>query len=116
MTTKGRSIAIVGATGLVGGECVRLLLEHPAYDRVVVLTRRALPPMLASSPKLQAHVVDFDRLGSYGALFAVDQVLCALGTTIGKAGSQPAFRKVDFDYPCEAAQLGCAKAHGISCW
>ena len=54
-------------------------------------------------------MIDFDRLRSYGTLLAVDQVLCALGTTIGKAGSQAAFRKVDFEYPCEVAQLANAK-------
>lgn len=32
--SPGRSIAVVGATGLVGNECLRLLLEHPAYDRL----------------------------------------------------------------------------------
>jgi uncharacterized protein YbjT (DUF2867 family) len=106
--SSGRSIAVLGATGLVGNECLRLLLEHPAYDHVVVLTRRALQPFAAANNKLRSHVVDFDRLGSYGTMFAVDQVLCALGTTIKKAGSQPAFRKVDFEYPCEAAQLAYA--------
>jgi uncharacterized protein YbjT (DUF2867 family) len=32
-------------------------------------------------------------------------VFCALGTTIGKAGSQEAFRKVDFGYPKRLADL-----------
>jgi uncharacterized protein YbjT (DUF2867 family) len=109
MSAQGRSIAIVGATGLVGNECLRLLLEHPDYDRVVALTRRPLAPTAGASSKLQAHVIDFDRLASYGTLLAVDQILCALGTTIKKAGSQPAFRKVDFEYPYEIAQLGYAK-------
>jgi uncharacterized protein YbjT (DUF2867 family) len=35
----------------------------------------------------------------------VDDVFCCLGTTIKKAGSQAAFRKVDFTYAYEAAQL-----------
>ena len=105
MTDVQRSIALVGATGLIGNECLRLLLEHPAYSRVVVLTRRAVS-VPDPAGKLQQHVVEFDRLNSYGTLFAVDRVLCALGTTIGKAGSQAAFRKVDFEYPCAAAQLG----------
>jgi uncharacterized protein YbjT (DUF2867 family) len=109
MSLQGRSIAVVGATGLVGSECLRLLLEHPAYDRVVALARRPLETMGSTSSKLQAHVIDFDRLASYGTLLAVDQILCGLGTTIKKAGSQPAFRKVDFEYPCEIAQLGYAK-------
>ena len=35
----------------------------------------------------------------------MDQVICALGTTIRAAGSQEAFRKVDFEYPLKIARL-----------
>ena len=55
------------------------------------------------------HVVDFDRLADYEDLFAVDQVLCALGTTIGTAGSQQRFRLVDYEYPLAAARLALAQ-------
>jgi uncharacterized protein YbjT (DUF2867 family) len=41
-------------------------------------------------------VTDFDSLGS-GPFPAADVVFCALGTTIGKAGSEEAFRKVDLE-------------------
>jgi uncharacterized protein YbjT (DUF2867 family) len=41
-----------------------------------------------------------------GDLFAVDQIFCALGTTIKQAGSQEAFRRVDFEYALAAAKLG----------
>src|SRR5690606_32493636 len=50
-------------------------------------------------------VVDFDRLGAEAEHFAVDAVFCALGTTIRQAGSEAAFRRVDYDYPAEAARL-----------
>jgi uncharacterized protein YbjT (DUF2867 family) len=58
------------------------------------------------STKLCAEVVDFDQLASRGDLFAVDQIVCALGTTIKQAGSQDAFRRVDLEYPLMAAKLG----------
>lgn len=103
-----RSIAIFGATGLVGQECLRLLLEHPAFGPVRVCVRRPLslevPP--AQRAKLELHVLDFERLAEHAELFAVDQILCALGTTIRKAGSQAAFRTVDFVYPERIARLG----------
>lgn len=56
--------------------------------------------------KVEAHVVDFDGLAAHEELFAVDQVLCALGTTIRVAGSQQRFRQVDYEYPLAAARLG----------
>ncbi|MGH8611717.1 MAG: hypothetical protein ACREYF_06665 [Gammaproteobacteria bacterium] len=109
----GQSIALFGATGLVGGECLRLLLEDPGFSRVVTFTRRALASPLAEvagSSKLEHHVVDFDHLERRTGALAVDQIICALGTTLRKAGSQQEFRRVDFDYPLAIARIGLA--HG----
>ena len=103
-----RTIALFGATGLVGRECLTFMLDRPEFSRIVVLVRRPVRFDLAPphQQKLAVHVVDFDRLASYASLVAVDQILCALGTTIRKAGSQEAFRTVDFAYPAEIARLG----------
>jgi uncharacterized protein YbjT (DUF2867 family) len=38
-------------------------------------------------------------------------VICTLGTTIRKAGSQDAFRRVDHDYPLAVARF--ARQHGV---
>jgi uncharacterized protein YbjT (DUF2867 family) len=96
-------VLVVGATGLVGAEVVRQLAADPTVARVVALVRRA-PDGLP--PKVEVHETDFDRLADHEKLFAVDQIVCALGTTIKQAGSQAAFRKVDFDYPLAVARLG----------
>jgi uncharacterized protein YbjT (DUF2867 family) len=103
-----RSILLIGATGLVGSECLRLLLESEAFSRVVVLSRRPLIGS-ASHPKLQVHLVDFDRLTSAASCFGVDQIMCALGTTMKAAGSRRRFRAVDLLYPLTAAHLGVEK-------
>ena len=95
-----RTALLLGATGLVGGHCLSLLLQERAYARVHVLTRRPLPQ---SHPRLVEHVVDFDRLDP--DVVRGDDVFCCLGTTIAVAGSQPAFRRVDHDYPLEVARL-----------
>jgi uncharacterized protein YbjT (DUF2867 family) len=106
MTT--RSIALFGATGLVGQHCLRLLLDRPEFVRIVVGVRSTVQLDLspAQRAKLELHVIDFERLPNHAELFAVDQILCALGTTIRKAGSQRAFRIVDFVYPEQIARLG----------
>jgi uncharacterized protein YbjT (DUF2867 family) len=103
-----RSVLLIGATGLVGSECLRLLLESDAFGRVVVLARRPLPGV-SSHPKLQTHLVDFDRLTSAASCFEVDQIVCALGTTMKAAGSRRRFRAVDLLYPLTAAHLGVEK-------
>jgi len=74
---------------------------------VEVLARCPLP---LSHVKLVQRIVDFDRLDAAGPLRA-HGVFCCLGTTIGQAGSQAAFRRVDHDYPLELARR--AKVAGV---
>ena len=52
--------------------------------------------------------MDFDKLAKRPPPRDVDAVVCALGTTIKVAGSQEAFRRVDYDYPLALARLGLA--------
>jgi len=89
-----RSAWLAGATGLIGRELLALLLASDRYGAVHVLLRRAVRDLPADR-KLVAHEVDFDALPA--TLPAADDAYIALGTTIKVAGSQAAFRKVDFD-------------------
>ena len=57
-------------------------------------------------------VLDFDALPARADWWAADAVICTLGTTIKKAGSQAAFRKVDYDYPLAVARF--ARAAGVA--
>ena len=106
------SVTLLGATGLVGREALRLLLGHPGVARVVTVGRRALPAQAvddASRGRLDERTVDMDRLAAHADAFATDAVICALGTTIRQAGSQQAFRRVDYDMPLEAARIALAQ-------
>jgi uncharacterized protein YbjT (DUF2867 family) len=99
---QGRSALVLGATGLVGGHCVDLLLAERTYGSVRVVGRRALA---RDHPKFEQHVLDLGRMRERPELFRVDDVFCCLGTTIRKAGSPEAFRQVDVEYPATAAAL-----------
>jgi uncharacterized protein YbjT (DUF2867 family) len=102
---RGSRIALVaGATGLIGRECLRLLAHDQQVAEVRALVRRPLPPELAVAHVRECRA-DFDRLHEHPEWFGVDWVFCALGTTIRKAGSKPAFRRVDYDYPLTIARL-----------
>ena len=101
---------LLGATGLVGRHTLQRLAADDRWTRVVTLDRRPLPPASATH---EPHVVDFDRLGDLDeALFAADSLFCALGTTIKKAGSKDAFRRVDLEIPAHVARR--ARAAGAS--
>ncbi|PZD96415.1 oxidoreductase [Paenibacillus sambharensis] len=103
---------VAGASGLVGHELVKLLLDNKQYEQVTVLVRRRLN---LTHPKLVQRETDFDRLEQLDGqreLLAGAVVYCTLGTTIKKAGSQEAFAKVDYEYPLALGRL--AHQHGAA--
>ncbi len=97
-----RTALLLGASGLIGGHCLELLLADNDYAQVTILGRKSLPQ---THPKLTQRIVNFDRLTEVADAFRVQDVFCCLGTTIKTAGSQEAFRKVDFTYLVESARL-----------
>ena len=95
---------MAGATGLVGRCLLQQLLADRSVAAVHALGRR---PLAIVHPKLTSHVVDFAALPPLPLL---DEAYLALGTTIQVAGSQAAFRAVDFDANLAVARV--AKAAG----
>jgi uncharacterized protein YbjT (DUF2867 family) len=101
-------LMLVGASGLVGQQVLRQALASPAVNRVIAPTRKALAP----ASRLHNPIIDFEQLPGDASWWKVDAVICTLGTTMAKAGSQAAFRRVDHDYPLAVARL--ARAAGAS--
>ncbi|MES2105134.1 MAG: NAD(P)H-binding protein [Pseudomonadota bacterium] len=102
---ENRTVIIAGASGLVGREILQGLLADPSVGAIHSLGRR-LPAV--RHPKLVAHVTDFTRLP---ALPRADEAYLALGTTIKVAGSQAAFRAIDYD--ANLAVAAAALAAGV---
>ncbi|MFC6334976.1 NAD(P)H-binding protein [Paenibacillus septentrionalis] len=94
---------IVGATGLVGRELVRLLLNNKNYSKVTVIARKRLSVV---HPRLEQQLISFDELHECPKEWFEDaDVFCALGTTIKKAKTKEMFRRVDHDYVIEVGKL-----------
>jgi uncharacterized protein YbjT (DUF2867 family) len=104
-----RTALLAGATGLVGRALLSLLLASEHYRTVRVLLRRTSANVQAD-PKLKIREVDFTRLPA--TLPTVDDVFIVLGTTIKIAGSEAAFRQVDFDFVVNVARA--ARAAGAT--
>lgn len=94
-------LLIVGATGLVGAEALKLALEDKRVSRVVAITRRPL----ASHPKLENHIIDFNALPEDAEWWSVDAAICALGTTKRKTKSTKEYHKIDVEYPVSIAKI-----------
>ena len=103
--TSKRTAWLAGASGLIGRELLPLLLQDGRYAQVHVLLRRVVPD-LPHDARVVGHVVDFAALPA--SMPAADDVYIALGTTIKVAGSQAAFRAVDFDAVLHTARAGRA--------
>ncbi|ARS36400.1 oxidoreductase [Pontibacter actiniarum] len=99
---KVRTALIAGASGLVGGHLLSLLLKSERYSQVISIGRHELPLI---HPKLDQQVIDFDKMRGYAADLTADDVFCCLGTTIKKAGSKENFYKVDHTYVVQLAEI-----------
>jgi uncharacterized protein YbjT (DUF2867 family) len=105
----GRVALVAGATGLVGREVLAALLTDKRYAAVHCVGRR---PLEVQHAKLFNHVVDFAASLTLAGIPHVDDVFIALGTTIKVAGSQQAFRAVDFS--AVVALASATKATGAT--
>lgn len=100
--SRARRVILAGASGLVGQHILQDLLTDETVSEVHVIGRRDLA---IQHPKLAVHRTDFKALPP---LPPVDEVYLALGTTIRDAGSQAAFRAVDFEANLAVAQAALA--------
>jgi uncharacterized protein YbjT (DUF2867 family) len=101
-------IVLLGATGLVGSELLRLLLRDERVAAVTALGRR---PAGVTHAKLADEVVDFDAPASWGDRVRGDVLASALGTTLRDAGSAAAQYRVDHDYQLRGAEA--ARRNGV---
>jgi len=129
---QARVAVVAGATGLVGRAVLAALLtaepdnpgdgaalaaqaapvasphlrsDNQGASVVHVLHARDRRAPALNHPCLQLHAVDFANLP---ALPPVDDVYITLGTTIAAAGSQSAFRAVDYDAVLATARAALA--------
>ncbi|MEO6134352.1 MAG: NAD(P)H-binding protein [Ginsengibacter sp.] len=99
---------VLGATGLIGSQVVEELLKDDSFSIVKVLSRR---PLTIIHPKLLQEVVDFGNIDEYTEKFGEgDIIFCCIGTTQKNVkGDRLAYKKVDYDIPVNAAEIGISK-------
>lgn len=96
----GVRLLLLGATGAVGQQVLGLALQDERVAQVIAPTRRPLTP----HAKLSNPITNFSALPDDASVWGADAVICALGTTIRKAGSEAAFVAVDRDLPIAIAK------------
>lgn len=101
-----KTAIVIGATGLVGVNLVNKLNDAKIYDKVILLVRRKTE---LNHLKLEERIIDFDTVDP--DIVRADDIFCAIGTTLKKAGSKENQYKIDCEYPAKIAQMG--KQNGV---
>jgi uncharacterized protein YbjT (DUF2867 family) len=104
-----KSAVIFGATGLTGAYLLDELLASEHYQRIYSFVRR---PLTVTDERLEAVELPLDKISSEHIETLPDNldVFLCLGTTLSKAGSKDAFRKIDYFLPMKLVNLLKAKA------
>jgi len=97
-----KTVVIAGASGLIGKELVQKLINSDQYELIYNISRKSGGLV---HPKIKEIVIDFDHLSEVKIDVPIDDVFCTLGTTIKKAGNRENFKKVDYQYIMELANV-----------
>ena len=103
-----KKAVLLGASGLIGESLLEQLLSNSNYKEVLTVGRKKLE---RQHPKLKQLVVDFDKLTDYAPHIQGDVVFCCLGTTKNKTPDQVQYKKIDYQYPLDAAAI--AQNNGV---
>lgn len=105
-----KTALVFGATGQTGALLTDYLLAHPDYETVKIIVRTSTGK---KHPKLKELVNPLSNPEFIQNEIRGDVLFCCLGTTIRKAGSQEAFKQVDYELPVSLAKI--AKRNNIPC-
>lgn len=108
MSSQLKQAIIIGASGLIGNQLVRMLLSDNHFLKVTIFVRKTLP---ISDEKLHQIVLDFSQLEQYSAEFKGSVLFLCIGTTRKKTPNIEDYRSIDYGITLRAANL--AKIAGI---
>lgn len=102
---------VLGASGLIGGELIQLLLKDNAIKKVKIIVRNHLPIV---HDKLEQIYADYTTIEGQKEKLKSDVVYCCIGTTKQKTPNLNQYYQIDHDYPVLLGKL-CLE-HGAKCF
>ena len=104
-----KTAIILGATGLVGGKLLQMLLKDEHNTKLKLFSRSSCE---VAHPKIEEHLGDLFKLQQFADHFAGDVVFCCIGTTKSKTPDKETYREIDYGIPVAASKL--AKRNNIN--
>jgi uncharacterized protein YbjT (DUF2867 family) len=108
LSKKRMKAIVLGASGLVGSELVRQLIEDQRFEKVYLLSRKSLD---FHSTKIENYTIDFEKIASFPFENQVDTLFIAFGTTKAIAGSKEKQFYIDVEIPSKI--MTRSKAAGV---
>jgi uncharacterized protein YbjT (DUF2867 family) len=96
-----KTAIVIGATGMVGHQLMKLLIKDDRFSKVVVFTRRSVG---INHSRIEQHIIDFDAPHSWRHLVRGHVLFSSLGTTLKQARSKEKQYQIDHTYQYEFAK------------
>lgn len=108
-----KTAVVIGSTGLTGTQLVKRLVQEGSFSQVIAIYRNknSIVDVVFTNPKVRTLQFDFKNWNDLELQVrsfigtSMPRFFCCLGTTIRQAGSEDAFKKVDYDYVVNFAKL-----------
>ncbi len=100
-----KNIILIGATGLVGSNILKLLKDK---ENITVTCLVRSPNRIETGANIKEIVFNFDKEEEYnkiGTEIPCNIFFCCIGTTLSKAKSLESFYKVDREYPIKFIEI-----------
>ena len=97
-----KSIVIIGSSGLIGKEVLKLTLENSKIEHVTILVRKSLN---LKHEKLTEVITNFKDLNEIESRIIGDALICCLGTTRKKTPNLQEYKNIDFGLTLEIAKI-----------
>jgi uncharacterized protein YbjT (DUF2867 family) len=105
----GKTVIILGATGLTGSILLEKLIKDQRYETIKLISRKKIEGLPS---KVQQFIGNMLELETFKEVFTGDEVFCCIGTTAKKTPNKETYKKIDFGIPVTAAKL--SKENNIS--